>query len=833
MEIDDSNQQTVVELSDGDTLLLAGPGCGKTYILAKRVFYANAVVGVPFAQMLNVTFTNHAAREMNARIADYLGYSPEGLFVGNMHRFCLRFLHQNRLIPADTSVLDEDDQLEFLLDVLRIPNEYAAASFLKTAAYLYQTEHDHPEEICRRPPYMPSEQDYQRYALYKKFKADNHLIDFDEILLRTYTALMDRNADRYELTGYTWIQVDETQDMTPLQLAIIDRLSAPHRTSLYLGDEQQAIFSFLGAGGRALDSVKRKCRGHVMRLQRNYRSPDYLVNLCNDIASTWMHIDSDFLPRAVNRDYTTEPLSVFRASENENMMMICATARRWLAENPEESVLVLTNTNAEGDAVSEALDSVGLSHFHISKQDVFHQVPFRTVWSHLAVTVDPLARHPWVRILYQTGAVRSIGGGRALVGRLRANALSPDELLHAPSAWRIPRFCDIMSDTDRTVVVFDTETTGLDVFEDDIIQIAAVKMRGGEIVDGSRFEVFVQSDRPIPQFLGGGVPNSMVEAYAGAEKLPSTEAFALFRDYVGNAVVAGHNIDFDCAIMRSNIGRCGAAPVEAVAVDSERIDSLLLSRLLFPHQRRHTLAAMIEKLGIEGSNSHNACDDVAATALLLKALLPLAQGRLDGISAIAADRNIRGIARRFQSYYGRFYYRSRLLLTRQGGTLSEALANAYDYFTREAMIDNIPHFDYFLAMADNFIAGDDGPQNMRDLLSCHLYELTSFNESDLFAYGIVNERLSVMTIHKAKGLEADNVMVYNSAPRRRGPVEENARLLYVAFSRARRRLRIGLTQAPNPILQSVLHHFTLLSPSTVRTAVMAESLHRGDRSQLL
>lgn len=827
MEIDDRNQQEIVELDRGSTLLLAGPGCGKTHILARRIYHANAVLGIPFEDMLNVTFTNRAAREMKSRITSYLGYHPCGLFVGNLHRFCLRFLHYNHLVPHDMSVLDEDDQLEFLIDVLHIPNEWAASNFLRMASYLYQAEHDHPDEVTIKPGQMPTDVDYERYTLYKRFKEENRLMDFDEILLRTFTALSDRNADLLGLTGFKWIQVDETQDMTPLQLAIVNLLSDRHDcTSLFLGDEQQAIFSFIGAGGRALDRIKTLCRGHIMRLTRNYRSPGYLVSLCNDIAQTWLGIDPDFLPEAVNNGWLTQPLTAFRASGESQLMMTASTARRWLAENPEESVLILTATNAEGDAVSDMLSNVGLEHFHISKQDVFHQIPFRTIWSHLAVTADPLSGHPWARILYQTNSVHTLGGARSLIHRLRNSAIAPDELLKDVSSWRIPHFCGIMNDHEKTIVVFDTETTGLDVFEDDVVQIAAVKIRGGEILEGSRFEIFIQSSKPLPTALGDGLPNPLLEVYFKSDRHAPEEAFRLFGEYVGNdSVVAGHNIDFDCAILRNHMARLHCTDtIKAIDIESERIDTLALSRLLYPRLTHHTLKTMIESLGIEGVNSHNASDDVSATASLLKALLPAAMTKLPEIRKLADDRNLQKISRRLKNTYGQFYYKSRIAITRQGGLLSEALENAYSFFTHRFMIDPIPHFSYFLTLADNFIVEEDEPQNLRDILTRHIHDLTSFSESDLFAYGIVNERLSVMTIHKAKGLEADNVIVFDGR-RRWGSVEENARLLYVACSRARKRLCVGFSDNSSPILQSVLRHFSVLPPSAVNTAVISENLH--------
>ena len=111
---------------------------------------------------------------------------------------------------------------------------------------------------------------------------------------------------------------------------------------------------------------------------------------------------------------------------------------------------------------------------------------------------------------------------------------------------------------------------------------------------------------------------------------------------------------------------------------------------------------------------------------------------------------------------------------------------------------------------------------IRDRLGRHLYDLITYHESDLFACGIVRERLSIMTVHKAKGLEADNVILFDASTRF-GSQTDRARILYVAFSRARRRLAVGMSEKPDSILQTALPHFRMLSRSEVAQAVREET----------
>lgn len=827
-EIDDSCQKAIIEKQTGAALVLAGPGCGKTHILARRIFYANTVASVPFADMLCVTFTNRTAREMKKRIETYLGHKPEGMFVGNIHRFCLHFLYQNELIDADTSILDEEDRIEFFATTLGLSKATDIRDFTEKIAHLYQKANNHPTWIMRRLRSKISKNDIKRCKMYSDFKAENKLVDFDEIILRTYTALS--TCDRYtiKMANYRWIQVDEVQDMTPLQLAIIELLCSPEeRTVLFLGDEQQAIFNFIGAGGRALDSIKRMCAGNIVHLNRNYRSPAYLVDMCNTIASSWLNIDSTLLPDAVNDTTIHEPLTCFSASPSNLRVLSASIARRILAEQPNEDVMILVQTNAEGDNISYILDQLGIEHFHISRQDIFHQVSFKTVWSHLAVVNFPMQWHPWARLLYQTGAVATLGEARKLVCSLRDNAVAPVELLSPDKPTIIERFAKIASDDNRVIVVIDTETTGLDIFNDDIVQIAAIKMCGGKVLEGSDFEVFIESNRPIMRELSPGVANPIYSIYADSDKRSPDVAFAQFIEYAGeDTIFAGHNLEFDTAILRNNIARRTTHSIPSnLRYGAEIIDTLSIARLLFPRIKSHKLGFMLEKLMLNGTNSHNAYDDVAVTAILLKALLPLAKRKRRAASGIFSDKKTQRIAARFASYYAQFYGKSRIQLFSAGGCLSNAVTDAHNFFTTTSLIKRIRHFEYLIKLIDTNITDSSTEPNLREQMANHIYDLLTYNESDLFATGIVKERLSVMTVHKAKGLEADNVILADASASRMTSIDDHARLLYVAFSRARRRLSVGMSHHPDMVLQSVLHHFRAMNRREMAVAINSEALN--------
>ncbi len=814
----DQLQQRVIELQNGSALLLAGPGCGKTHILAKRVVQANAVYGVDFSDMLCLTFTNRAAREMESRIISYLGVKPKGLFIGNLHRFCLHFLFENELIAPDTSILDEEDLEDFLATALDLHLQKEIRHFLDVAAYIYQTEQEHPANLIRRPQALPTATDYDRVARFEKFKKDNRLIDFDRILLSTYTALLDRNAVDYKMTGYRWVQVDEVQDLTSLQLAIIDLVSSRiDRTILYLGDEQQAIFRFLGAGGRALEGLKRHCHGNILHLQRNYRSPRHLVEMCNDLASTWLDIDSEILPHSVCETYELDSLVSYQCEPYALTRLTAAIAKQYVTAHPEKTTAILVRTNFESDRISEELERQGIEHFKVSRRDIFKQNSFKTIWSHIAVTSNPFRYQEWARLLYQTRSIRTLAGARSLVSFLRDASMGVDELFDFGSSTNIQTFGRNYEKPGCTFTVFDTETTGLNVNEDDIIQIAAVKIRNGKLVPGSEFSIIIDTQRRIPPFLSNNLINPMVELYRNSERVSAEKGFSLFLEYVGNDdIVAGHNLSFDLSILRSNIEKRTRLLVpEWITEKRRQTDTLALSHLLYPRLWSHKLADLINVLGLEGVNSHVASDDVAATVELMKVLYKKAKDKAHLQIEILHNAKIARIAQRFKDSYHELWLESRRRFENGGSTLAAEMATAHDYFANKDLISKIPRFEKILELVDKVIVDSSVEKDFRSQCLRHLHDMLCYTESDLLINGIATERLSVMTVHKAKGLEMDNVIIYD-AIRRNDTLEDFARWLYVACSRAKKRLAIGISGKPDAVISSISRHFKSISPTEQR-----------------
>lgn len=815
-EVPDPQQEKICGIYGQTALVLGGPGCGKTHVLARRIIKANADFGVGFDDMLCVTFTNRAAREMEERVRALAGYVPAGLFTGNIHRFCRRFLLANGLIAAETGIMDEDDQMEYLASTFGITHPTDAANFRKAAARVYQDEHDFPERLKQRLRFPLGENELERIHEYADYKRRNMLIDFDEMILRAYDALRSEGSERLEMGAYRWVQIDEVQDMTPLQLALTDRLLANAgdvTTCVYLGDEQQGIFSFLGAGGTALEAVKRRCGPNVYSFRRNYRSPQRLVALCNELAEVWMDIDAE--PSALPASTVGDDAEATLITTRDRLLTAAELVRRLRHEHPEESVAVLTHTNHQAHEVSDALGSYGIEHIRLSRDDMFKQGAFKAMFSHVAVVVNPFRRGEWAQLLFRTGALRSLKSARRVSSGMLERGMCPDELLRQGKPSALEAFCELMEPGGvKTVAVIDTETTGLDIFADDIVQIAAVKLRGGEIVKDSAFEVFIKSDRPLPRECGTGVRNPLCGIYDRESALSPEEGLRQLAVYLADAdAVGGHNLDFDLAMLRHNFSRrAPQTAIPAVLSDAEPgFDTLHVSRLVAPKLRDHSLEALRAHYGLANKATHMASDDVAATAELAQALVAGAREKLPEIQALKSDPRYQRTARVFEEAYGAHYEQGRRLLTDAhigpDNTLEAEMNRLYEAFTSLGHIRPIERYDYFRRLV-NELAVDSGREpRFREQSMLRLDELLTFSESDLFPAGIVKENVAVMTIHKSKGLEHDNVIVYN-ADTAHGSIEERAKVYYVAFSRARKRLYALTSGRPDPIVDAVRNRFT-------------------------
>jgi DNA helicase II / ATP-dependent DNA helicase PcrA len=278
-------QLNAVTAGNGPLLVVAGPGSGKTRVLTQRIAYLIAVEGVRPWQILAVTFTNKAAKEMQARVKSLLpDQAIEGIMLGTFHAICARILRREaEYLPIGTNfvIFDTDDQERIVKGVIRELNIneklYRPAS-VHGAISRAKNELIGPDEY---PATTYRDEIVKRvYVEYQKRLIASNAVDFDDLLVYTARLLEDNPTvrDKYA-QRFRHVLVDEFQDTNLAQYALIRQLASQHRNVFCVGDQDQSVYSWRGADWRNVQRFEQDFPdAQTILLEQNYRSRQTILN---------------------------------------------------------------------------------------------------------------------------------------------------------------------------------------------------------------------------------------------------------------------------------------------------------------------------------------------------------------------------------------------------------------------------------------------------------------------------------------------------------------------------------------------------------------------------
>lgn len=290
-------QYAVVTAGGGPILVVAGAGTGKTRTLVYRVAYL-VETGTPPEEIVLLTFTRRAAREMLARAAALLDGRCERVQGGTFHAFCLGLLrrHAGRLgYPSNFTVLDAADAAD-VIDLLRTAHGYhrIGRRFPRKQAIqaLFSAVVNHPDAdletilALRYPQFLAHLEALETLrADYIRYKRQHGLMDYDDLLACSIELLTQHpDVHRQVAAWCRYVLVDEYQDTNHLQAQITQHLAAVHGNVMAVGDDAQSIYRFRGADFRNIFAFPKLFPGtRILKLEQNYRSTQPILDLANRI----------------------------------------------------------------------------------------------------------------------------------------------------------------------------------------------------------------------------------------------------------------------------------------------------------------------------------------------------------------------------------------------------------------------------------------------------------------------------------------------------------------------------------------------------------------------
>ena len=406
-------QLAAVTAPDEHALILAGAGSGKTRVLTTRIAWLVKGGRAAPANILAVTFTNKAAREMLTRVAAMLPVSPRGMWIGTFHGLANRMLrahHREAGLPQTFTILDSQDQLAALKRMLKGMN--ADEDRFPPRELMYFINGQKEEGV--RPREVPVTDETTRgyaglYAAYEEQCQREGVVDFAELLLRCFE-LLSRNEILREhyAQRFRHILVDEFQDTNRLQYRWLKLMAGRSSFIFAVGDDDQSIYTFRGANVGNMADFERDFKvKHVVRLEQNYRSHGNILDAANALISNNRNRLGKNLWTSAGKG---EPLRVFEGeSDNDEARWMVQEVQALAREGtPLSHIAILYRSNAQSRVVEHALFSQGIPYRVYGGLRFFERAEVKHALAYLRLVAAPDDDNAFLRVV--NFPTRGIGG---------------------------------------------------------------------------------------------------------------------------------------------------------------------------------------------------------------------------------------------------------------------------------------------------------------------------------------------------------------------------------------------------------------------------------------
>ncbi|MBD8069644.1 DNA helicase PcrA [Bacillus sp. PS06] len=390
-------QQEAVKATDGPLLLMAGAGSGKTRVLTHRIAYLMAEKEVAPWNILAITFTNKAAREMKERVAAIVGGAAEDIWISTFHSMCVRILRRDidRIgINRNFSILDSGDQLSVIKSVLKEknldPKKNDPRSILGSISSA-KNELITPEEYAKTAGGYYEQTVSDVYTEYQRKLKKNQSLDFDDLIMTTIQ-LFQRVPE--VLTNYQrkfqYIHVDEYQDTNHAQYLLVKLLAARFKNICVVGDSDQSIYRWRGADiANILSFEKDYPKAQMIMLEQNYRSTKNILKAANVVIEN----NSNRKPKVLwTENDEGNKISYYRADSEAMEAQFVAGKIRDLVNSGARKlsdIAILYRTNAQSRVMEEVLLKSNLNYTIVGGTKFYDRKEIKDLLAYLRLVANP------------------------------------------------------------------------------------------------------------------------------------------------------------------------------------------------------------------------------------------------------------------------------------------------------------------------------------------------------------------------------------------------------------------------------------------------------------
>ena len=853
-------QQQVINELNQNILLSAGAGTGKTNVLSYRVANILNKNRANADEILCLTFTNKACRELKNRITSQLDFETANkITIRTIHGFAYQVItttaKKAQTIFKEFVIFDDEDQKTLIrqtianfpkaraLDIQYIVNCIEQLKQERALKHIYteDIEADYTTIYHQHLKFNKTFNQQQNDNLTKFFQFDGlniiinyelalqqmHGLDYKDLIANAYRLFQDENICSSWRKRYKYIMIDEMQDTSSFEYTMLEKLF-PANNIMLCGDEFQTIYEWRGSNPqKILTAFTKKYNPLIINFNENYRSTKLLLEMAYN---TLINL---FCKETILHSYAKNLLS--KSSELGHKIELkqansLANEAQWIFQNivnllplvktpTQIAILVRQNNylqnltlhlNYLANIYNQKNQETPINFIQIDNIRFFKRQEIKDVLSIMKYLINPndylslqrilinLIPNIGIRTIKQISSTEYLQNGLRLSDFINANFQNPN---YEP-------FSDLISAyLSKDIIVFDIEGTGTDIFADNIIQLSAIKIRKGKKI--AEFNRYLKSDKPVGDSEKvHHISDEYLQTHGENPKLVLQE----FCQFIQDAIITGHNIrGYDMDILNQNLLKHNLKPVDFSNINFDTLD---LVRRFYPNLPNHKLEFLSNHFQFETKSNHNSLDDVFATWELLHKLLedkiiPTAKKRSELINK--QKNKFIHVTQIFQKLHN--ILNDNLLLENLIAQIVEEfnLVNIYKANATQDGAVRLENIRNLFRLAKAELNSHRGTNGIKELL-----QYASLSNTDLDALTSSHPKIPIITIHQAKGLEFDyeflagmNDDIFPSyfSTRNGSITEEEKRLFYVAITRAKKALFLSSSGRPSRLLNYIPEQF--------------------------